>query len=825
MPKFEREFAGLQKTLEDLKEELARLQAIAPDKLTVVEKGGLSSSLELIHDLEKIVATWSKFAEAAKKILDAGGEAAESLRARLKQTGEIKDPEERHKALVELAADSEEKVKNIAVTPNAAAGEDVVKKFVDGGGSPVPGIQITFTSNEGDTQIARADAQGNVKLPAGSGFVVAGGPGVQEQPTSPTTADGQQTQKVAPKSIYIALASGHASDIQGETDQANKAFRDIVVVSASKHSKLDGKVETQPPTKNDAKGSWSYFGWDSGAAQPAATDGSGTVLWAKIIPKVVIQPLPGNTAEADANSRYDEILRQFRDDLTSGLKESNDPALKVFLGKGDTVETPGRVTGKLQPPPPDDAMEANGSTALLPAARSGPRDPFFLSRGSWGRPYADQWAIQRAGFRPIGGSEPTAWGASPQKIAFAQPCVVAVIGSGVDWIHPELATQMWRNDKEIPGNGEDDDGNGFVDDALGWNFLADSPDVMDRGGHDTHVAGVIAAAWNGLGIAGINPQARIMALKVADFRAESDTVTTSRAIFYAVDNGARVINISYGGVTSRLMQAAIDYAAAKGVVVVVAAGNEGDDTVKHGPANCRNAITVAGVTVDDKRVKFSNWGQAVSLAAPAMDVLSLRASGTDFLLYIADRNPEYKAGTAVVGEDKRLYRASGTSFAAPMVAGTASLLFSQRPQLTGEQVRRMLLMSADDMETPGWDQYTGYGMLNAEKAMAADPDYYQYTQIQSVTPVRQGNRLSVEVSGQAEGSEFAGRWLQIGFGADPAKDAWKTVNYSEKPVSGGVIGAIPVDAFSKPGQWTIRVLAQDKRKRVQQSRASINLQP
>jgi subtilisin family serine protease len=449
-----------------------------------------------------------------------------------------------------------------------------------------------------------------------------------------------------------------------------------------------------------------------------------------------------------------------------------------------------------------------------------PNDPHFNAKGSWEEDYPDQWALQRVGFS----ADPATSAWSGLDADRARPCTVAVIGTGVDWGHPELWGQMWINMKEDPYNGRDDDGNGYVDDQFGWNFRENNPDVMDRGGHDTHVAGVIAARTdNGRGIAGVNPWARIMALKVANHAGQANSVDVTRAIFYAIDHGARVVNISYGGKRfSQIEQAAIAEARGRGVLVVVAAGNEAADAKQLALASARGVLTVAGTTVEDKRVRFSNWGQVVDLSAPAMDVLSLRARGTDFLLYTGE-NPNYEGGRAIVGSDRDLYRASGTSFAAPFVSGVASLLFSTRPELNGQQVERMLLMSCRDVEKPGWDQYTGQGLLDARKALAADPDYFLLARITGFRPVRRDNQVFIEVLGQADASALTGRWLQVAFGENPARDDWKTVEFKREPQPGGVLGAIPATSFTRGGTWSVRILVQHQDKTVRQALGTIKL--
>jgi len=450
-----------------------------------------------------------------------------------------------------------------------------------------------------------------------------------------------------------------------------------------------------------------------------------------------------------------------------------------------------------------------------------PNDPHFTARGSWGEEYDDQWALKRIG---IGGGSAD-MKALLEKITAGKECIVAVIGSGVDWMHPELFGQMWVNIEEDPYNGLDDDGNGYVDDQFGWNFRDRNRDVTDYGGHDTHIAGIIAARWNNhRGIVGVNPHARIMALKVANYLGQANTIDVSLAIHYAVANGARVINISYTGETpTNIEQNAIEYARRHGVLVVIAAGNQSADASTRSLASNRTALTVAGTTIDDHRALFSNWGQPVDLSAPAMDVLSLRARNTDFLLYSGERT-NYESGVGIVGKRKDLYRASGTSFAAPLVSGSASLIWSLEPSLTLEQVRNKLLMSCEDIETAGWDQHSGYGILNVPSALSNDPDHYLFARIAQIKPVRRAGQIQINVIGQATGSSLTGRWLQIAWGENPAPNDWETVAFSDEAQPDGLLGTILANKFARRGKWTIRILVADKQKTVRQGRATLNLQ-
>jgi subtilisin family serine protease len=428
-----------------------------------------------------------------------------------------------------------------------------------------------------------------------------------------------------------------------------------------------------------------------------------------------------------------------------------------------------------------------------------PAGPQDQARGAGGPADDDRWALKRVGL-----------GGSPG--AFTNPIVVAVIDSGLDYFHPDLRRDnVWRNAKESP-NGRDDDGNGLVDDLIGWNFVDNANNPWDDLGHGTHVAGIIAAA---------NPAVRIMPLKVVDRAGRTQNARITAAVFYAVEHGARVINLSLGGEQiSRAEQLAIDHAHRRGVVVVVAAGNLATDTAGYGPAGLRGALTVAATDVEDRAVKFSNWGQAVKLAAPGLDIVSLRARRTDFNLFSGD--PEYKPGTGVVGPRGRFYRASGTSFAAPFVAGAAALLLARNPSLTNVQVERMLLMSADDIGIPGWDQFTGAGRLNAVKALQADPDWHLLARLDVLRPIREAGRTVVEAVGSVVGSDLAGYRLELGRGEKPER--WKAIgDIRTAAVPEGRLGVIQVSEITARGAWTVRVVADDRKGHRRESRGTLNV--
>jgi subtilisin family serine protease len=204
--------------------------------------------------------------------------------------------------------------------------------------------------------------------------------------------------------------------------------------------------------------------------------------------------------------------------------------------------------------------------------------------------------------------------------------VVAVVDSGVDINHPDLAANIWTNPGEIPGNGIDDDGNGYIDDVNGWDFYGNDNDPRDGNGHGTHVAGTIAAAGdNASGIAGVSWSAKIMPLRFIDAWGSGTTDRAITAIEYANAMGADVINNSWGGGGGGdSLKTAIEASAA---LVVCAAGNSGrnNDSIPYYPSsyNSANIIAVAASDQDDKLASFSNYGAvSVDVAAPGTNIYS-----------------------------------------------------------------------------------------------------------------------------------------------------------------------------------------------------------
>jgi subtilisin family serine protease len=266
---------------------------------------------------------------------------------------------------------------------------------------------------------------------------------------------------------------------------------------------------------------------------------------------------------------------------------------------------------------------------------------------------------------------PTAWanGYTGQGI------VVAVVDSGVNYRHPDLARNTWINRNEIAGNGIDDDSNGYIDDIVGWDFISRDNDPSDPNGHGTHVAGIIASANNGIGTTGVAYDAQIMAVRVLGSSGQGSSASVAAGIRYAADNGANVINLSLGGGSfSSAMQSAIDYATERGALVVMASGNSG--LAQPGfPASLANRVglSVGAVDRNERVASFSNRAGSTPLdyiTAPGVSVNST---------YL---NNGYRA-------------LSGTSMATPHVAGVAALVLSANPNLSPREVASLLTRTAD----------------------------------------------------------------------------------------------------------------------------------
>lgn len=284
--------------------------------------------------------------------------------------------------------------------------------------------------------------------------------------------------------------------------------------------------------------------------------------------------------------------------------------------------------------------------------------------------YASQWALGR-----IDAAE--AW----DIYRDASSVVVAVPDTGVDYHHRDLQGSLWFNEAELDGvPGVDDDGNGYVDDIRGYDFIANDSDPLDDHGHGTHCVGIIAARTdNGLDVAGVCWNARVMVLKMLDHEGYGTASQAIEALYYAVAGGAQVISCSWGEeIDSQAVQEAVAYARYQGVVVLAAAGNDAS-SMPYYPAAYPEVIGVAGTDKTDGRQYASNFGDWVDVAAPGDGIFSLRAAGTS-------------VGAAWNAFTTRL---SGTSMATPHVAGACALLLSANPLLGPDELRHKVLDTGD----------------------------------------------------------------------------------------------------------------------------------
>jgi subtilisin family serine protease len=277
--------------------------------------------------------------------------------------------------------------------------------------------------------------------------------------------------------------------------------------------------------------------------------------------------------------------------------------------------------------------------------------------------------------------------------------IVAVIDTGVDYNHRDLQGNMWM------------DANG----CHGYDFVNDDNDPMDDHGHGTHCAGVIAArSNNSLDIAGVSWNAKIMPVKFLSASGSGFTDKGAESIIYATDNGSDILSNSWGGSDSNTTRDAIEYAVSQGAIVVAAAGNNNSSS-PHYPAGYDGVISVAATDSNDDRASFSNYGSWVDIAAPGVDVVSLRAFATSMGKWYGNK----------------LTIASGTSMACPHVAGACAMVLSVDSRLSSNDANEILRNNADALKNPNicasgrLDVYKAIlGTVNSNGYINLDKPYY-----------------------------------------------------------------------------------------------------
>jgi subtilisin family serine protease len=289
--------------------------------------------------------------------------------------------------------------------------------------------------------------------------------------------------------------------------------------------------------------------------------------------------------------------------------------------------------------------------------------------------------------------------------------IIGIVDTGVDWSHPDLAANIWHKWGETPGNGIDDDHNGYIDDVRGWDFgglgnsdgtpTPDNNPIEDRPDHGTHVAGIVSAVTNnGIGVSSIGFKCKIMPVKTSQDNVRDSTGGALisfgfEGIVYAADNHARVINCSWGGAGYSLLgQETINYALSKGALVVCAAGNDNSSALFY-PADYDGVLSVAATDNSDIKAFYSNYGHGISVCAPGSGIYSTWQPDT------------YKTLT-------------GTSMASPLAAGVAALVTAKFPQYIAEQVREQVRVNCDDISSlnPEYVNLLGTGRINAFKSVS-----------------------------------------------------------------------------------------------------------
>ena len=422
--------------------------------------------------------------------------------------------------------------------------------------------------------------------------------------------------------------------------------------------------------------------------------------------------------------------------------------------------------------------------------------------------FSEQWYLhntgQSGGTPGVDIKAPEAW-----DLETGDPdIVVAVIDTGVDYSHPELSPNIWHNPGEIPDDGVDNDANGYVDDVIGWDFVSvpqywtaddedagpEDNDPMDRAGHGTYCAGVIASVGNNaVGLSGVTWHCKIMAVRVG-FRRSDGTSSfqvsdAAKGIRYAVDNGADVINLSWiirGA--SEVVADAIRYAYSKGVVVIGAVGND-DTKGAIFPSSMPEVISVAATDDNDNRAIWlqpqppmpgegSNFGIGIDVAAPGTGILT-----TDL--------------------DSRYVEINGTSASTAITSGVAALILSRHPNFSPAQVKS-ILRSTSEPELSS-EKYIGYGRIDAYRALLEDdvPEA-------QITSIEDGEMISgqVEIKGSALGNAYALDHYVVEYARGIYPREWTTIVDSTNPVENGTLASWDTDIV-QDGKYTLRLTTYD----------------
>lgn len=315
--------------------------------------------------------------------------------------------------------------------------------------------------------------------------------------------------------------------------------------------------------------------------------------------------------------------------------------------------------------------------------------------------------------------------------------IVAILDSGTKLDHPDLDGRIWINKNERK-NGRDDDGNGFVDDINGYNFAYENSNVRDDGGHGTNICGTIGASTNNrIGYAGIDQHCKLMVCKNLDDENLGEYSWWSASLYYAANNGAKIINMSEGGYDySKTLNTAVDFAYESGCLIVASMMNKNNDD-NYYPASFNNVLAIGATDTDDSRCRQftwgggSNWGSHISVVAPGNRIYGLDYSDND---------------------NYDVYW-SGTSQATAYVSGLAALLLSQNSARTNKELREIIISTGVDRigdpreDSPGWDKYYGYGRIDMYAALT-----YGKTPVENIEnkEIKKGSNLEERKSEESK---------------------------------------------------------------------------
>jgi cysteine-rich repeat protein len=499
---------------------------------------------------------------------------------------------------------------------------------------------------------------------------------------------------------------------------------------------------------------------------------------AKILQQIQIQNIQQKFPERMARAR----TRSQGDDLPNVPDVSN-----IFVLEIDENFDPEIVSQAYARDPHVEFAHPDYRVSVSVFPESDPNDSFF--EFLWGLKNVGQSLfVGEPGGTPGADIDATlAW-----RESLGDGIVVAVNDTGVDYTHGDLQGQLWVNPGEISGNGIDDDGNGFVDDVHGWNFVDNDNNPIDGHGHGTHVAGTIAAIGNNsIGVIGVAPEAKIMILRGLDENGSGTMSDLANGIVYAADNGADVVNNSWGCTSPcpsvPVVELAVDYAWGLGTIVVMAAGNENQNVSNYSPQNMEAPIVVGCTDHNDAKCDFSNFGSTVDLSAPGYDIWSTEI----------DFDPNWCTG---FGSPSYQYcLRSGTSMSAPHVSGAAALVLSRHPLefLTNVQIEAILKKTADDVGLVNM----GTGRLNAAQALDLS-NVSPVVSAGSDWTVEDGEVLTFTVTAVDPSAEIVNMFAEVSggdpvwtIGANFTDNGNNTGNFSWTPLSEQV-GLDPLIVFS-----------------------------